>query len=155
MPESPPLAIKALVSSGGKQGSFLENAPRAPGKAPRRFPNGRTAYPCQARARPQNPERAGPLGAREARRQDSGRGLGGKTKTQGVEMGHMQGTAAQIGPVAFALGAGSRNMAERIGARIAKLGSVFGAAAANRIENEEERAGNVWAYCSKLRQPRP
>jgi len=56
-------------------------------------------------------------------------------------MGHMQGTAAQIGPVAFALGAGSRNMAERIGARIAKLGSVFGAAAANRIENEEERAG--------------
>jgi len=90
---------------------------------------------------PKTPEPAGWLRAREARRQDSGRGLGGKTKTQGVEMGHMQGTAAQIFPAAFALGAGSRNMAERIGARIAKLGRVFGAAAANRIENEEERAG--------------
>src|SRR5208283_3635855 len=82
---------------------------------------------------PKTPEPAGWLRAREAKRQDSGRGLGGETKTQGVEIRDVQGSAA--------LGAGRRDMAERIGARITKAGSVFGAAAANRIENEEECAG--------------
>jgi hypothetical protein len=57
-------------------------------------------------------------------------------------MGQAQRAVAQILVVGLTLGAGSRNMAERIGARIAKICGIFRAAAAHRIENEEERAGH-------------
>jgi len=46
-----PWRSKALGQLGAEsKARFLENAPRAPGKAPRRFSQCRTAYPCQARA---------------------------------------------------------------------------------------------------------
>ncbi len=138
----PALGDQGLGQFGRKARlSFWKIPPGLQARRPGDFPMAGRCILTRRALDPKTPEPGGWLRAREARRQDSGRGLGGETKTQGVEMGHMQGTAAQICPVAIALGAGKRDMAERIRTSIAKAGRISGAAAAKGIENEEDRAG--------------
>ena len=55
-------------------------------------------------------------------------------------MGQPERAGAQDGAVAPALGAGRREMAERVGARVAVGAGVGGAAAADRIEDDDDRA---------------
>lgn len=88
------------------------------------------------------PQRAGFRWTREAGRQASRRSLGGEAKAQAAEMGEAQRAAPQAFAVPRARGAGRREMAERIGARVAEAGRVPGAAAAKRVKNEEDRAGH-------------
>ena len=52
----------------------------------------------------------------------------------------MQKAAAQTGAIAAPVGAGLRQMAKRVGARVAEGARVRRAAAAERVEDDEKRA---------------
>ena len=87
-----------------------------------------------------------PLRARrrtfEARRLAPRRGVQDEAETHGVEVRQTQRPGAQAGAVALPERAGLRDMAERIGARVAIISGVFGAAAADGIQHDDHAAGH-------------
>ena len=82
------------------------------------------------------------LGERKARRRAAGRSLHRLAEPERFEARQPQGAAPQAVAVALAAGAGFRDMAERVGALIAVSLGVRCAAAADRIEDDENRAGH-------------
>src|ERR1039458_6044848 len=63
-----------------------------------------------------------------------------QAEAERVKMGQLERPGAQAGAIAPALGAGRRDMAERVGARVAIDAGVGGAATADRIEDDDDRA---------------
>jgi hypothetical protein len=83
--------------------------------------------------------------ARKARRQSAGRCFARAAEAERVEIGNVQQALAQAIAVGRAARAGLRDMAERIGAFVAEIGGVGRAAAAQRIQNEQDGAGHYLA----------
>jgi hypothetical protein len=59
-------------------------------------------------------------------------------EAEAIEMGQAQRPGAQARAVAAPFGAGLRDMAKRIGARVAIGGRIFCAAATDRIEHDDD-----------------
>ncbi len=96
----PPSAISASGQRGRKTGlCFRKMPPRLQRRRASDFPVAGGRILARRALDPKTPQRAG-LFLGEARRQNAGRGLGGKTKTEGVEMGQAQRASAQALPVA-------------------------------------------------------
>ena len=125
-----------------RRGSSRENSPSRNRPAFRQSPNGRTACPCRARSRRHSPTGRAARGAQSpaarGRSRPSSHGRGRAPR----------GAAASSGPrlrpsrSPLPRGAGFGDMAERVGALVAVSLGVLRAAAADRIEDDENRAGH-------------
>ena len=86
------------------------------------------------------------FGQREAGRRAAGRGLHRMPEAERLEAGQAAGAAPQAEAVAEAQRTGLGDVAERIGALVAIGSGVLGAAAADRIENDEDRPAGRRAH---------
>src|SRR6185437_1558659 len=85
------------------------------------------------------------LGKGEERRRAAGRGLHRPAKPERLEARQLQGPAPQAVAIAASLGASVGDVAQRIGALVAVGRRILGAAAADRIEDDEDGAGH-WRF---------
>ena len=134
MPGSLPSAISAIGQRGReRRGSFRGNSPSRIRPACRQSPNGRTACPCRARSR-----RHSPIGraARASAKPGGARPVDACIawpRPSASRCGSLKRAAPQAVAVAAPLRAGFRDMAERVGARVAVSLGILRAAAADRI----------------------
>ncbi len=89
---------------------------------------------------------AGGLAKTEAGRGRAGGGLHRVAEAEAIEIGQFERAGAQAGAVAATLRAGLHDMAKRVGAGVAIGRGVFGAAAANRVEHDDDRASYRLAH---------
>ena len=91
----------------------------------------------------------------EVRRQPPGRGRAGKAEAERDEVRQMQRTLAQSGAVALPPGAGLGDVADRVGAGVAIGGGILGAADADGVEHDDQRAGHQAVIPGRAEGPSP
>ena len=131
---------------GGKGGYGARKKPeRRRSRRARHFPMAGRRILAPRRLHRHAIDRLAPHRTRQARRRRAGRTRAGAPQPERIEMRQAQRPRAGGGIRATGR-ASLRDMAERIGAFVAKGGRIRRAAAAHRIENDEERARH--AYCA-------
>ena len=119
------------------------NSPSRRRPARPRSPNGRTACPCPSMSRRRSPRR---LSARRG-----GARLGGSRpveasqaspRPRAARFGRSSGPCRKPARSPLPCSAGLRDVAERVGARVAVGGRIFGAADADGIEDDQKGAGH-------------
>ena len=126
----------------GRQGSSPGNSPSRNRPARRQAPNGRTACPCRATSRFRSPtgraarESAKPGGARPVE------AFIAWPKPSDSRRGRLSGPRLKPSRSPSPSAQACRDMAERVRALVAIRSRVLGAAAADRVENDQDRAGH-------------
>ncbi len=81
---------------------------------------------------------------RQSRRNGAGRKLRRRAQPQPVEVGQVKRARANASDIAAPFGASLCDMAQGVGALVAEIGGIGGAADAEAIEQTENGAGHHW-----------